>query len=239
VQENSITRWDREVPSEWTASLDSAFPPNDRVSWLRLAWQPFIGRWVIYQMVPRPATSPFFLDPPPQHRVHGTVRERPAICLDALSVPQRKLYDATGCVGLPFWVIEGERGGHKWFWDEVESSVSQMHGGPASPPVPGSQQYAEFDQRVLNRIAALDQLGKYKDCLAFWERKPDQMDAEDQAAQREMREEMWKWLSTQVDEVVEENRSDVMALASELPRNPGGPEPDWERIEEDFIMTPT
>jgi hypothetical protein len=238
VQENSITRWDREVPAEWQASLDSAFPPNDRVSWLRVAWHPGIARWVLYQMIPRPATARFFLEDEPVLRQNFTTRGRPPIALDLLSPPQRKLYDETGCVALLYWVIEGTHGGHQWQWDEIESSVSQMHGGPAEPPEAGSQEYAEFDQRVLNKVAARDQLRLYKQCLAFWERNPEQMDAEDREADKAMREEMWKWLGTQVDEIVEENRSDVMQMAAEMPRAPGGPEPDWEAMEEGFINTP-
>ena len=225
---DTVFRWDREVPAEWQAELDRAFPRHENISWLKLAWlagtpDAPIQRWGIYQMVPRARTTPFVLDG----------RE---LNYNAMVPWLAKIVRETGQYGILYWIIQGKHGGHRWMLSEVEQSVSLANGGAQDTPKPGELPYAEFDSRVLAKVAVMDKIATYSGIVRFFERNPDQMDAEDRAAVEEMRKAMWTWLDGQVEQLVDENKKEWAEWAENAPRREA--EPDYEALEEQYLTAP-
>jgi hypothetical protein len=56
----------------------------------------------------------------------------------------------------PFWVIQGEHGGHKVSYTTVEAELAGNLGMSRTPPEPGSLPYAEWDGRVRANLRAYD-----------------------------------------------------------------------------------
>jgi hypothetical protein len=238
MQPSRIFWWEREVPKGWQSELERAFPKSEKVSWLKIVWlagtpEAPIQRWGIYQMVPRPRTTPLVLEDSTTRLPELCTRERPAFCYPAMVPWQQKLVRETGQFGMLYWIIQGAHGGHRWMLDETEIKVVEANGGKGDTPKPGALPYAEFDIRVLNMIAQKDRIASYKGIVAFYDRNPAALEAEDAAAVQEMRKEMWRWLDTQVEEVVDENAAEWREWAKDAPRRET--EMDYEAMEEQYI----
>lgn len=79
---------------------------------------------------------------------------RPREC----TLQQWHLWHQHGVYGIPWWVIQGDKGGHKRHFSTQEKKALNYRKLPCDPPVPGSLPYAPFDQRVLDRILRYDRL---------------------------------------------------------------------------------
>jgi hypothetical protein len=135
-----------------------------------------------------------------------------------------------------YWIIQGNKGGHRWMLNETEIGISQAKGRGGDTPKPGKLPYAEFDSRVLAKVALMDRMAQYTGIVAFYDRNPAQLDAEDRESVREMREAMWQWLDSQVEQVVDENKAEWRAWAEQAPRR--AVEPDYEALEESYLNAP-
>jgi hypothetical protein len=236
-----VFRWERDVPAGWQDELDRAFPRHEHVSWLKLVWIPGtpdapVQRWGIYQMVPLAKTTPYVLEEPPVWRPNGFTHDRPAFYYPGMVPWQQKLVRETGQFGMLYWIIQGTKGGHRWMLNETEIGISQAQGRGGDTPRPGKLPYAEFDRRVLAKVALMDRMAQYTGIVAFYDRNPSQLDAEDRESVREMREAMWQWLDSQVEQVVDENKAEWRAWAEQAPRREK--EPDYEALEESYLNAP-
>lgn len=234
--------WERDVPREWQAELDRAFPRHEHVSWLKLVWlagtpERPIQRWGIYQMVPLGATTPAVLDPEPVYHQDFVTHDRVPFHYPAFVPWQRKMVRETGQFGVLYWIVQGRKGGHRWMLSDIEGMICEANGAAKDPPAPGSLEYAEFDGRVLGKVALMDKMAKYEGIVRFYERNPDQLAAEDAAAVQEMRRVMWNWLDGQVEQLVDENRADFQDWAASAPRV-REKEPDYEALEEAYFTAP-
>lgn len=190
-------QFDRTPPPDWQARLDGLFPPSTQVSWLKVYWvsgertDP-VQRWVIFQMTPSeriPSAVKPFLDGPAPSKHHRIPLMR----------EQWDLYHATGCYAQPFWIIQGERGGHKRRFSEVERKLCRAQYLPDLPPVAGALCYAPLDEQVIGKIAPLDQVRFYHRAMELDDRKPEHLEADERSAVLEMRSAYWQWLESQVD----------------------------------------
>lgn len=71
----------------------------------------------------------------------------------------KRIYDTyhqRGYYAQPFWVIQGERGGHKLAYNEDEAQLASAAGMSSTAPVPGSLPYADWDWRVKRNLQAYD-----------------------------------------------------------------------------------
>lgn len=205
--------WDREAPPEWQAWLDKVFPPNDRVSWLKIVWcagdevvhatirdgrvvnesvhtDP-VQRWVLFQMsrqVPS-AVLPFLMGPPPHPKTNRIPLMR----------EQWDLYRDLKCYAQPYWIIQGERGGHKRRFNKHEQKLLKAQRLPVNPPAAGDLAYAPFDNRVIDKIIAYDHVQFWNRAIELDERKPDDLDAEEKQTTQDMRKWLLTWLESQVE----------------------------------------
>lgn len=247
VSESTFEQWERE--------LARVSPRSDKLSWLKLVWvagdpwQP-VHRFMLYQMIGAtddPVTRRLRIPEPVWEQLNGPNPRTLASYFDVLkgefvyphgvSVPdidrvQWQLFQDTGCYGRPYWVIQGEHGGHRRRFDHVESSLARMHGHPGEPPKPGELPYAPFDARVIGKIGPLDMVRLYKMHDRFDERPFDQLDAEEQTRKEHRQSVLWSWMETQVKDRID--KSDFKKMAYNAPRT-DGPQPDYERMHEEFI----
>lgn len=199
-------------------------------SHLELVWWPGewwvpIQRWSLWQMV-----NPALIDPAIREELDGphprseghfcTADERlpnqfRCLCRRKLetwrdgpchliTLEQWDLYRRTGYYGEPWWVIEGDQGGHLFQFSEQEQQMLAAKGLPTEPVPITSLPGAPFDGRVLqhvqrhNRLVALDmELQEYQ------RRHGRDNLAEQKRAQREFREQLVQLLMNGMDELDE------------------------------------
>jgi hypothetical protein len=227
---------------------------------------PGICRWVVWQMVPRSRLNgPLYEDvladlqgPDPRSfgRWDATVpcaecegwkaecivcggRGRGAWVSERQSLVSRQQWDLfrrTGCYAKPLWIVQGSKGGHLRRFTEVQSALSRMNGGPAEPPPPGELPYAEPDRRTWHALAALDNVRKFDLMLDYADRKPEMVEAHEQATYAAMREQMWDFLSGQLEDRLKDEKPFIRDLKESLPVGAHtGPRMDEEAIRQRFL----
>lgn len=232
--------WDRTPPAEWQAALDRLFPRNDRISWLSIGWyaadEVLVGqrikvdpvqRWVIWQMTPAaavPTVVRHYLEGPPPHPKKNPI----PLCRE-----QWDLFRATGCYAQAYWIVQGDHGGHKRRFTDIEAKVLRVARKPDRPPVPGALPYAPFDQRVLDKLLQLDQALFWNRSIELDERKPEDLDADMRDAAQAARSWLVTWLESQVDSALDS----VSTLSNPLPipTSPDAKPLDWDRAREELV----
>jgi hypothetical protein len=79
-----------------------------------------------------------------------------------VSLTEWKLFQRTGYIGRPFWVIQGTTGGNKVGFTHEEGLLLEAEGYPPIAPPGGSLPYAPFDQRVVRQITRFNRLWQFK-----------------------------------------------------------------------------
>lgn len=173
----------RAVPANWEAQLAEHSPPTNRFSWLKLVWEPGyawedpVERFMLMQMSPAHAIDEYVLEqlehplPPSQmgnyYDPHMTWvdddgSERIGMFVrnpDCLITEQAYwLYRETGAWAKRYWVIQGEKGGHKYRFTDVERRLLRFMNLPIDPPTPGTLPYAPFDERVIAQLQLVDMM---------------------------------------------------------------------------------
>lgn len=203
--------------AKWQDRLDALFPPNTEISSLRIVWEPGLewaptGRFVLYQMLPASRIPviflPFLEGPDPRSftrydRVKKEViRKRGA---PLVSRQQWLMYREEGVFGMPYWVVQGERGGHKINFTKVERMIARLKGHPnGQPPAIGDLPYAPMDNRVIEKLVALDQMRTYNLLIDFAMRAPEMLEADEERGANEAKDRLWAWVESQVGQWVEE-----------------------------------
>lgn len=216
------------VPQSVLEGLERIAPQSDRFAWLLPVWvagdrwQP-VNRWFVYQMLPRRHVLPFLLRDleGPNPRSRGTFnrylpehsprhyRPDPTCMIDRM---QWLLWREHGALGRPYWVVQGEHGGHRRRLDYAEKVVRASRSGgwssdaPAAAvasaidvPAPGGLPYAGPDMRVVHKLAGFHKVEFYKLAIAAEDNDTEPWAADEQAETQKMRAELDKWLDTQID----------------------------------------
>lgn len=206
----------QDPPKHWQEELERVVPRRGDLSYLKIVWEPGewwepVQRWVIYQMMPlgdNPADDlfkPMLEGPNPRKfgyydRVAGRfIRESGA---PMISMQQWRLYHETGRLGMPYWVIQGDRGGHRYDFTRTEKLIIARKTGQrdVSAPMMGDLPYAPFDNRVRDKLANLDRLRKDEFAVAFMYQNPQMFDTEEERILQKAEEELWGWLESQIDD---------------------------------------
>lgn len=230
----------REVPAEWQASLEALTgPKTDRFTWLNLFWWPGepwqpIERYSVWEMLPQAwlertargkdqfAEIRDALEGPPPHTMrqfHPTSGR----FMGSESVVTQEQWDfwrAHHCLARPFWIIQGDTGGHKFTFSPPEQMLLKLNGLPVEPPAPGDLPFAPWDQRVVTALGAQRALQEasfaltpgsdsYTDHSHLVRRKRFEED---------FRRSLLAWLKPQVRQGIEE--SDRQIAAVDLPVGP-------------------
>lgn len=227
------------APSElpaWQANVERLWgKPNQHVSWLHLHWydDEGVNRLVLWQVVPIERCGPFqqglLTGDPPGKDKYGKPTGVPMVRI------QWDLCQRLHGWASPFWIIQGDQGGHKRRFDHVEQALLKMAGLPTEPPVPGELPYAPFDNRVIEQVQQRDKMLKYKKMLDFADRRPEQIDAEDRETLEAMRAEHLRWLERQVDAVFDGvTRADLAAACAGAVSHDAAPI-DWDAAQADLL----
>jgi len=191
--------WDLQPPADWQRQLEEIIPRGEVVSWLWVAWVPGdpadpVQRWVLYEATPAARVSEYF-----REAIQGLGEA--ADDGEALTAEQLRILDfwhREKALLEPFWVIQGERGGHKYRFTETEKARLRLHSLPDDPPLPGALPYAPFDQRVLRQIRAWHALRHaYANIREMNKHRRDR-------AEQDFRRELLTWLQGQIAGSTEE-----------------------------------
>ncbi len=144
-----------------------------------------------------------------------------------VSHTQWQLHRDTGGLPTRSWIIEGDQGGHAWRLGEFEQAFLLSTGTEPELvqdltmawPDPGTQPYADYDQRVLDALAERDQITQWRESLRWDDRVGrdvalDLLDKESKDRHRSMMERMHKWIDHQVGSIISDiPRSQLPALS--------------------------
>lgn len=215
-----------QAPSElprWQARLRHLFPRvGPHLSFLELVWRPDVGRLVIYQCFPPASIPPAVYGPGTNMvlrpetllgvtrlKMSADPRQRIHVNRGLVTRWAWQLYRELGCYAQPFWIIQGARGGHKWQFTHAESTISQLHHGPADPPEIGELPYAPFDERVVRALAPLDAVQTWNlAARSYLEREERDLATDERQMLEGMRTQLWRWLAAQVDMAADEAEID-------------------------------
>ena len=215
------------MPPSWQAELEAIVPRTDRIPFLTLQWmagtnyEP-VQRWVIRECVPNlEQVPPGFLEAlqGPDPRLVGEWTDDPAVpsgrrwITDSLvSHDQWACYHATGCFSQLFWIIQGDKGGHRWQLGLAErnylQSMAQIDGRAVDTPAPGDLPFAEWDGRVATKIGELDRLRQWRQRLDWDDRSRyvgtagKIVRAQRHVEERQYAEAMIHWLDGQIEDIV-------------------------------------
>jgi hypothetical protein len=152
-----------------------------------------------------------------------------------VSRTQWLLHQQTG--GMPYrcWIIEGTRGGHAWNLGRLEQAFLLAAGVPpldvqqlvSAWPDPGSQPYADYDQRVFHALAERNRLAQWKRAMPWQDR------SERQTAMDLSRTERADRHTAMMARVVKFIDDQVGAFVSDVPRKLLGTIPP-DALEGDF-----
>lgn len=255
----------RSVPPEWQADLESVVPKSDRVTWLKIVWQPGmvyepVQRWELYEMTPMSDAVPLYIHEAlngPNPRVEGEWVPDPKIpghlggkrwlSSSLVSLVQWELFRETGCYGQRFWILQGFRGGHKWKLSDAERNylasfgVSGREGKPPDTPQPGDRPYAEWNELAKVQIMRLDKLRKWSLGKPWEDRFAGKTEAglyvqkDRWAEEQKFAKTMLKWLETQVEEAVDDIPRSMMPSNADLPDGDHYYNKDEDALERELV----
>lgn len=158
-------------PEGWEEALRAESPITTRYSHLRFFWYRARGRWILYDCVPRtlihddvPQGAPILgreliaaLEGPPPRDLHEDKR------CDYVSDVQHEFYRLFKVYARPFWVLQGETGGHQVKFSPWQQNVLHAKMLQTEPPPVGSLPFAPFDNRVVKHLRHLNRLHAFDD----------------------------------------------------------------------------
>ena len=238
-------RHTREVDPAWQQELDQLCTGHSHS--LKIHW--FAGwdyepvqRWRIFEMIPEPYRGvPLEMLEDlrgfsPRHPDNGkwitpgyqVLEEEQDITRwyswSSVDFDQWTLFQETQCFAVPVWIIQGDKGGHRWRLSTTEIGVLQ-ESGIESPelPLPGDLPYADYDRRTFTQLAEFDRLRKWnmntswddrgmtKTVAGLWVR------GERIAAEQEYNKRLMKHLETHIENAVGEMSRQSLPGFSDLP----------------------
>ena len=237
---------------EWQAELDRQYYKGPRGMRLLVLWEPGdpwqpIDRWFLWIAVdpshhliepwnitalrgPNPRSKGHYCgdgyclcDEKRGHWVGGATR--------FITGHQWRIYRETGLYATPWWIIQGNRGGHRYRWDkdELASVVSGLKGFGHQPPMAGDLPYAPFDQRVLRAIRAEHNASK---ALKRLQDRKAAMALEDRDQAEAVAKALWDWTGNEAEALWNEGGEAIpQALEMEYGRAPVGHQINWAQQE--------
>lgn len=198
---------------QWETDLRAFNPITDKVSHLRFYWYRAGQRWVLYDCMP------IGLIPNDDTKInpmmtgadfHAAVRGKPPRELsDAEESPisdvQHEFARRYRVYACPFWVLQGDAGGHQVRFSPWQQNVLIAKGLPSEPPTIGSLPACPFDQRVIRHLHHLNRLHKLGDRLDRLQASGsvEAANAEMDEIQREIRTAEMSFIESQMTPLVE------------------------------------
>lgn len=227
--------------------LNALVEPSDNVSWLYARWEAGdrwepVQRWMLWQVVPLHATPDYILDalkgPHPRstgHYCSGRLEDK---CWCAFENPQYEprnrwiggptrfisrqewdIYREIGRYARPWWVVQGDNGGHRKVLAHWEQMALAQVDVDWSPPLAGDLPYAPLDARVLRWVKHYDLMGKVG---AFYNRNADVMEQEEARNKLAAAKVYAAWVTQQSESFWDEAGDLIKAVKNNLGYRPGG-----------------
>lgn len=211
--------WTRTPPPHWVAALRARYPQQENIEYPDLVWESGsperpVQRWAIVRSFPAWAFP----------QVAHVLRDRPAKSI--VRAGMKAYYEATGRVRWPWWLIQGDMGGHPVEYTEADAAWFRYLGQPDTPPRPGTKAYAPLDDRVFVQLQMLDlRNGKFVN--------PEEAEIQREKAKRTLlRQTSWDETSAMVDEDL---RSIMPAVLDKARRVDRGSARDFSRVDDDEL----
>jgi hypothetical protein len=202
------------IAPDWIDQLREVSPLSRVHSYLMPYWYRAKARWVLYDVLPAEAIDDA-LDT--GSGITGAelraimAGPRPSERVDAVPVSdtQHEMWRLWGGFARPFWVLEGETGGHQVHFSPAQSSALLRMGLEPQPPAIGSLPPCPFDNRVRAQLNHLNRLHQFADSIDRLRKSgsPEFAQAETERLEREVREAEMAFIETQMRPVVEMSMS--------------------------------
>lgn len=153
--------WDKVPHPSWQEELDRITPASNAENKQRgiIWWEPGdtwepVQRWIIYAMWPKKAIPPHVLKElqGPHPRSAGRYSEKLGLWVDGpapnITRTAWEIYQKFGGWAQPFWVLQGENGGHRYRLHSWERVLLYLATGKKDVAAPGDLPYCEPDQRT-------------------------------------------------------------------------------------------
>lgn len=184
-------------PADWLALLREHNPVSEAHSWLLPYWYRARERWVLYDCVPRalidedapqmPGLMGYellaLLEGPPPRETPDWAR------VPFVSDAQHEMYRLYRVYARPFWVLEGETGGHQVRYSPEQKNFLTQIGRQSEPPAIGELEPCPFDMRVVRQLQRIDRLKQLRGSIDRLRKSGsgDAADAQRDAMEREIR----------------------------------------------------
>lgn len=210
---NSVADVHVPFPVDWERALREQNPKTEQHSWLLAYWYRAKERWVLYDCVPEALINPDQLQAPGMtgrellRALRGAPpRDLPKAAINPfVSDAQHEMFRVHRVYARPFWVLQGDRGGHQVAYSPDQREFLTQCGRPDKPPAIGSLPACPLDGRVLAQLQRLNRLYVLNNDLSKLRASGSGDAAEVQRAMqdREVRDVSLKMLEQQLGEVVE------------------------------------
>lgn len=190
---------------------------NEKFSHLRFYWYRAKMRWVLYDCVPRILIRDDEMQGAPisgKDLIQELEGKPPREQEDWQQTPfvsdvQHEFYRLYRVYARPFWVLQGDSGGHQVKFSPWQQNVLTAKQLPTEPPVIGSLPACPFDNRVvlkLNHLNRLHLLDDRLDKLAS-SGSTEAADSEMERIQREIRMAEMAFIESQVEPLADMSSS--------------------------------
>jgi hypothetical protein len=201
---------DLDVVFPWSQELRQVSPTNTLHSYLMPYWYRAGQRWVLYDVLPVQVIDD---DLNTGSGVSGAdlkaimAGPRPSERTDEVPVSdlQHEMFRRWNGYARPFWVLQGENGGHQVKFSPAQSDALLRKGLQAEPPAIGSLAPCPFDNRAIRQLQHLNRLHQMEDSIDRLRKSgsPEAAAAEQAKVEREIRESEMAFIEAQVRPITE------------------------------------
>lgn len=197
--EDLVSRKTRDVPPEWERRLREISPVSDTHSWLAFRWFDEAQRWVLYDCLP----IRFVDDNEKIADLAGPDPESPEGEFVLVSRYQQEMFRKHRVLANPCWVIQGTKGGHRASYDRATMEDHRALGLPTEPPKAGALPYADFDERVVQKLVEMSKLVRFKNDFGEFKKRFGTVEAQKREAKdalRAARERYVRFINSQFED---------------------------------------
>lgn len=194
----------------WEDQLRAVSPIAPVHSHLRAYWYRTAERWVLYDVLPKSAiddeldTGSGLSGSELRAVMDGP---RPSERSDEVPVSdaQHEMWRVWGGFARPFWVLQGENGGHQYRFSPDQATTLLRLGLPSEPPKIGDLPPCPFDNRVTRQLQHLNRLHQFEDSIDRLRQSgsPAYAKAEQERIERMIRESEMAFVEAQMRPVVD------------------------------------
>ncbi len=213
---NAVADVSEPFPEDWMVLLREVSPVTVLHSWLLPYWYRAGGRWVLYDALPD------CLIPDDETQLGSALTGKEFFAImrgirpseredfkDTVSQPisdvQHEMYRLHHVFARPFWVLQGENGGHQVNFSPDQATHLISTGRSSVPPKIGELPPCPFDARAATQLQHLNRLHQMEDSMDRLRQSgtKEWADAESQRMQREVREHEMRFIEQQMTPIVD------------------------------------